>query len=330
MKNITLYICTIIALFLLSSQATRGKEFILELPVDCIVGEDCWLINYVDNDPSEAWQDFSGENRTYDGHRGTDIAVRNIEHMQNGVAVLAAADGRVVAVRDGVPDVNALINRQPDLKKIACGNRVAILHANSYITDYCHMKQNSILVKKGDRVTAGQKIGKIGLSGLTEFPHLHFGLMRQNTFLDPFTGQHRYQGKKPFHSLWEPQVMKRFQNTVRILYNAGISDKIPDWVSIRGPKKTNFTSHAELLIVWADLIHAKKNDILEFLILGPDNKPFLNKQMIIDEPHVKKYLFAGKKPPIGGYPKGSYKGVVKFSRPFTHIKNSQAVEFSIF
>lgn len=310
----------------------RAKEAGFKFPVKCAIGTDCWLLNYVDNDPSNDWHDFEGKKRTYDGHRGLDIAIQNLEQMQKGVAVLAAADGNVIAVRDGVPDMNALINTRQDLEDIGCGNRVAIRHQNGVITDYCHMKQGSILVKKNDRIAAGQKIGEIGLSGLTEFPHLHFGIMNHHLFFDPFTGQPQYQGKKPFHPLWQKDVMQRLQKSDRHLYNAGVSDSIPDWISIRGPEntKTDFSARTGVLILWADLIHVKKNDILEFSISGPDKQLFLKKQMIIHKPNVKKLLYTGKRIPSEGFQAGLYEGTIQFIRSSKAIKEIQPLRFTVY
>lgn len=52
------------------------------------------------------------------------------------------------------------------------GNCVRILHGNGATSIYAHLDE--ILVKDGDMVSAGQKIGTVGLTGLTTGPHLHF------------------------------------------------------------------------------------------------------------------------------------------------------------
>ncbi|WP_428978577.1 M23 family metallopeptidase [Chenggangzhangella methanolivorans] len=46
--------------------------------------------------------------------------------------------------------------------------------------------KGSVAVKKGDQVARGQAIGRIGLSGATEFPHLHFALRRNGEPVDPY------------------------------------------------------------------------------------------------------------------------------------------------
>jgi hypothetical protein len=63
------------------------------------------VVNYLDTDPSpERFADFRCGRRTYDGHDGTDFAVRDAMAMEQGVDVLAAADGTVLRLREGVRD----------------------------------------------------------------------------------------------------------------------------------------------------------------------------------------------------------------------------------
>src|SRR3546814_12280892 len=54
------------------------------------------------------------------------------------------------------------------------GNAVVLDHGNGWRSYYGHMRRGSIAVKKGDRVQTGQALGLVGMSGLTEFPHLAF------------------------------------------------------------------------------------------------------------------------------------------------------------
>jgi murein DD-endopeptidase MepM/ murein hydrolase activator NlpD len=56
------------------------------------------------------------------------------------------------------------------------GNFVVIRHAEGVFSLSAHLKQGSVVVKAGDRVRAGQKIGQVGASGGVSLPHLHFQL----------------------------------------------------------------------------------------------------------------------------------------------------------
>jgi len=89
--------------------------------------------------------------------------------------IRAPADATVAVVVDGLPD-------QPpgtrDRANIA-GNHIVLDLGNSEFAFLAHLKQGSVRVKEGDRVTSGQQIGECGNSGNTTEPHLHFHL--QNT-----------------------------------------------------------------------------------------------------------------------------------------------------
>lgn len=54
------------------------------------------------------------------------------------------------------------------------GNYVKIKHSDGYYTLYAHMEQNTVTVKVGEAVKQGQVIGKVGSSGSSTGPHLHF------------------------------------------------------------------------------------------------------------------------------------------------------------
>jgi len=78
--------------------------------------------------------------------------------------------GTVVETENDLPD---LIPPETDAEN-ATGNHVALSCDNTDATIYiAHMLQDSVKVKKGDTVTEGQEIGKVGNTGNTTEPHLH-------------------------------------------------------------------------------------------------------------------------------------------------------------
>lgn len=94
-------------------------------------------------------------------HYGIDYAA------PKGTAVHAAAGGRVIFAGS----------------KSGYGKVVEIMHDSGLKTLYGHL--NSYSVKKGQRVKSGQKIAKVGNSGLSTGPHLHFGLYKNNRPINP-------------------------------------------------------------------------------------------------------------------------------------------------
>jgi hypothetical protein len=98
-----------------------------------------------------------------------------------GEPALAAADGTVVEVRNDIGPYG--VGKAPEadvLRKdgdIFAGNLVTLDHGNGEYTLTCHMLAGSVQVKAGDRVHAGQVLGKVGTSGFAGVPHIHFNLI---------------------------------------------------------------------------------------------------------------------------------------------------------
>jgi hypothetical protein len=93
-----------------------------------------------------------------------------------GQPVLAVADATVVAAVDQYPDqvpgqvVGVTLEN-------ADGNHVVLDLGDGSYAFYAHLEPGSITVKAGDRATQGQQIGRLGNSGSSDGPHLHFHVM---------------------------------------------------------------------------------------------------------------------------------------------------------
>jgi murein DD-endopeptidase MepM/ murein hydrolase activator NlpD len=96
-------------------------------------------------------------------HRGIDIANRSLP----GIA--AADTGTVILTGWPAP--------------WAYGNRILIDHGNGYQSFYAHL--SAIYVSPGDQVSRGEIIGKMGSTGRSTGPHLHFEIRRSGTAVDP-------------------------------------------------------------------------------------------------------------------------------------------------
>jgi hypothetical protein len=97
-----------------------------------------------------------------------------------GQPVLSATDGVVVAVRNDLPD--APVNDSgggSDTVKVSRdygGNGVVVKIDDRAYALYGHFQPGSVLPKVGDKVKAGDLLGKVGSSGNSTIPHLHFGI----------------------------------------------------------------------------------------------------------------------------------------------------------
>lgn len=198
----------------------------LSFPVDCDIGRTCALQKYVDHDAGEGYRDYRCGPLASDRHDGTDIRLNDIHAMERGVAVIAAADGIVVDTREGMPDVNVKLVGENAVTDRGLGNRVVIHHGDRWLTVYAHLRRDSVAVKKGDRVRKGQVLGQIGLSGLSEFPHLHFSVRHGPSVVDPFTGEAPHAGCDAGAApLWTPETLARLAYVPSFIMGSGFATR---------------------------------------------------------------------------------------------------------
>lgn len=116
-----------------------------------------------------------GEKHSGDGKKNTDYFGFN-------QPVQAPAAGRVAAVYAQQPDNDNgqdFFNPQEMVGKdplLLYGNYVVIDHGRGEFSLMGHLRQGSVQVKVGDQVRAGQVLAKVGSSGSSYFPHLHYEL----------------------------------------------------------------------------------------------------------------------------------------------------------
>jgi murein DD-endopeptidase MepM/ murein hydrolase activator NlpD len=91
--------------------------------------------------------------------------------------IISVAKGKVVEVVDKYPDVKPGVLDQDLTLKDAGGNHVIVDIGGGRFAFYAHLKPNSITVEEGDRVGRGQVLARLGNSGNTSAPHLHFHVM---------------------------------------------------------------------------------------------------------------------------------------------------------
>jgi murein DD-endopeptidase MepM/ murein hydrolase activator NlpD len=269
----------------------------LRFPVDCTLGTDCWTVNYVDADPAKnAAHDFTCAAKTYDGHSGTDFAVRSLAEVKKGVNVLAARDGKVLRLRDQEIDS---AKTPADLKTLRennteCGNGVLLEHGPGLFTQYCHLKQGSVKVKQGQKVKAGEVIAQIGQSGAAEFPHVHFAVIWEDAYMDPYTGLNQNAGcavgKAP---LWDKDIS--YEPVA--LYDGGFSQSPPDFSAIEAgaPNVESLEPTSPALVFWIAIYGAREGDEITLEITGPDGEIFAQRNAAQDKTRARQYYYTGKK-----------------------------------
>ena len=156
--------------------------------------------------------------------------------------VFAVADGEVVTVLDGMPELAPLESNRTRFKWSEYpGNRIVLKLGPRQYALYAHLQSGSFKVKVGDRVQSGMELARLGATGNSTNPHFHFHISEGPLTLDT-------QGM-PFHfSSFEKLVEDyRFRPDQRPLPETGIkmTRSIPAnrWV-IRFPAPTPLSSKA--------------------------------------------------------------------------------------
>lgn len=302
----------------LLASAAHAQGLGLAWPVACDYGKDCFIQNYVDQDSTSAARDFTCGPLSYDGHKGTDIRVVNEAVMRKGVAVLAAADGTIRATRDGMDDVNVKTLEADAVKNRECGNGVVIHHSTGYETQYCHLMKGSIAVKQGQPIKAGQVLGRIGMSGASEFPHLHFEVRRLGKIIDPFTAEPAGGScGKTTANLWKSPIT--YQPTA--LMGQGFTTSIPNSAAIRraGLTLTEIPRTAAALIYWVDIMGIRQGDTLKLHVLTPNGLVAVERDVPMTRNLAQSFSYVGKK----ATPEGMVPGIYKAQ--FTLLRKNETV-----
>jgi murein DD-endopeptidase MepM/ murein hydrolase activator NlpD len=153
-----------------------------------VIPEQHWGGTFVAPVPDARMTSPFGKYRTYsDGrksyHTGLDLS------LELGAPVLAAAGGQVLVAHE----------------MAIFGNVVIVHHGQGVCTSYNHL--DSIAVKEGDRVQAGQLLGALGSTGQSTGPHLHWGMEVAGVAVDP--GEWLTEGfvdVPPFSASGSPEV----------------------------------------------------------------------------------------------------------------------------
>ncbi|WP_157879030.1 M23 family metallopeptidase [Pararhodospirillum photometricum] len=300
----------------------------LHLPVDCVVGETCHIVNSVDDDPGPGARDHRCGPVATNGHKGTDIGLGSVAPGRLGVVVAAAA-GLVVAARDGMDDISVLTPGAPSVKDRECGNAVVLDHGDGWTSIYCHMAKGSIQVQAGQSVPEGAALGLIGLSGETEHPHLHFEVRHHQEVIDPFTGHPAAAGCAVAPApLWQAPLP--YEPT--IAYNLGFAGEQPERVGVRAGRFADNTvsATAPILVLYVDLIAVQKNDRVTLAITDPAGQPFVTSVVPFDQQGWAQWFgLAGQKRGPAPWPSGVYTGTLTVERPGQGIIASRSVQGTV-
>lgn len=263
---------------------------------------EVWAIsNYVDHNPGFPNQvtDYNCGSVSYDtasgyNHAGIDIFTWPFswKQMQAGQAeVIAAAAGQIIYKSDGNYDMSCTFNSNN-------WNAVYILHEDGSIAWYGHMKTGSLTAKAvGDMVEKGEFLGKIGSSGNSTGPHLHFEVYDENlNLIDPYAGSCNFLNST---SWWD--IQKPYKNPK---LNAVLTHSaIPQFNDCPIPETTHENNQFDIGDVVYAAIYLKDQaagTLVNLKVKRPDNSTLANWNFNFIDNYSVSYWFWNFQPDVEG------------------------------
>jgi hypothetical protein len=312
----------VLALTLPFAAATASAEGLsLSVPIDCDLTETCYIQQYVDRDPGPGATDYQCAGLTYDGHKGTDFALPTRAVMAEGVAVLAAAPGRVTGLRDGMEDTGLTSATAGEIEGRECGNGVVIAHRDGWETQYCHMRKGSVTVVEGQDVERGEVLGLVGQSGRAQFPHVHLSLRRNGEVVDPFDRTDQLSCDAEKQPMWQVPPDYRPGGVLDI----GFADRVPEYDTIKAGKVAQdaLTVMSPALVVYGLTFGTQAGDILRLKIEGPA-ATVIEDDVELTKPQAQSFRAIGRRRKAATWPAGTYTGSAKLLRDGAVVQERSA------
>jgi hypothetical protein len=187
-------------------------------------------------------------------------------------------------------------------------------------------------VKEGDNIKAGQVIARMGTSGNTQFPHLHYELRHYNNPVDPFVGyasadydcspQQRY-------SQWNNATTELLYYIPSGVVDAGFSNLLPTAEQAReGSAYVQRLDVSEPVIYFGvELYGVHPYDVLTIQLVAPDGATLAEKTVTYDKTLASAFevLSVKREATLETWPAGRYAARVTVER-FEHVIKETVVE----
>ncbi|MDG5491162.1 peptidoglycan DD-metalloendopeptidase family protein [Psychroserpens sp. SPM9] len=264
------------------SEERRGNHPLFSWPIqkaNTVDFNDVWAISgYVDHDSefNNNLLDYNCGSRTYDtsnyNHQGLDVYTWPFTWKlmdDNGVEIIAAAPGQIVAKSDGAFD------RSCDFNTTTPWNAVYIQHSDGSVAIYGHMKNGSVTTKNiGDMVTEGEYLGIVGSSGVSTGPHLHFEVYEGvvdnvlTGLIDPFSGSCNSMNADSWWADQKPYVNPKINAA---LTHSQVPNVFPPCPTTETPHISNTFETDDTIYFAAYLRDQTAGDNIQLEIIRPDN-----------------------------------------------------------
>jgi murein DD-endopeptidase MepM/ murein hydrolase activator NlpD len=287
------------------------------VPVLCEINKNCEIVNYPDTDSSDKISDYKGGKVSLNQQNTVDIAVNSIKQVESGIPVLAAQDGTVIYSSDGFQD-NFNLDMKTDPTSAPCGNALILEHSYGWKTLYCHLKKGSIALKPGNSVLRGSKIAELGMSGISEFPHLSFAVVKDEIYYDPFTGKPiNNQKAMQYLPFWRASVLNLMTYKPFQIMNSGITLEEPNLKKAKSGEAnfSEFLSDASSINPWVWGFHLKKGDFIKIKFKDPYGAIVFSDSKKISENKPENFLYWKASRPSEKWKPGTYQIFMEFIRP---------------
>jgi hypothetical protein len=166
--------------------------------------------------------------------------------------------------------------------------------------------KGSIGVKVGDTVAAGAPLARVGLSGNTEFPHLHFTVRQGGQIVDPFAPDARAAcGPQP--GLWRGEVAAKMSYRPGAILNVGFTDAAITMDQLEAGGLRAASSASPMLVAYGRGIALLPGDEVELELKGPDGATLAKSRgQPLQRWRAQDLIYVGKRRPATGWPPGAY------------------------
>src|SRR3990167_8644542 len=130
-----------------------------------------------------------------------------------------------------------------------------------------------MMVKQGDTVTVGQPIARVGLSGNTEYPHLHLSVRKAGVIVDPYSpdaAPGTCDAASPGRGLWDAPAAKALAYQPGAVLNAGFAGAQVTMEAVEAGDVTAPSTEDPALIAYVRAINLQAGDVQSLSVQDPD------------------------------------------------------------
>lgn len=180
--------------------SNKNKTISLTLPLQCTLGEDCFILYYPDRIVQGGFRDYKCGKLSFENNKSVVFNYISATEELPGIEVIAASEGVVskVVLDKPTKGVNSMVNTGIPY--------VIISHKNGFKTKYSFLNRHKILVKKGQRVSRADVIAFTNDIN-AGFNELYFSVLKRGRAIDPFLGADAAYGcDSRGKSLWQDNI----------------------------------------------------------------------------------------------------------------------------